>query len=111
MTREEARAAAEKARQQQQKAQDDEPAALATVRLDTVKAKPVRWLVPDLIPRGNLTMIAGDGGHGKSAATLDLIARLSKGEPAFGLDYKPGGPAESLLISCEDDLADTVVPR
>jgi hypothetical protein len=31
--------------------------------------------------------------------------------PCFGLDYTPGPPGDVLLICCEDDLADTVVPR
>lgn len=84
---------------------------LVTSRLSDVQVRPVKWLVPDLIPRGKLTMIAGDGGHGKSSTTLDLIACVSTGRPAFGLEYDAPGPAQCLLISCEDDLADTVVPR
>ena len=84
---------------------------LKTTRLSDVKARPVRWLVPDLIPLGKLTMIAGDGGHGKSSTTLDLAAALTKGRAAFGLKYDAPPPCEVLLISCEDDLADTVVPR
>jgi hypothetical protein len=56
-------------------------------------------------------MLAGDGGHAKSAMTLDLAACLTMGRPCLGLTYEPLPPAEVLLISCEDDLADTIVPR
>src|SRR5262245_46159271 len=52
------------------------PGELVCRRLSEVKAKPVSWLVPGLVPLGKLTMIAGDGGHGKSSTTLDLIACL-----------------------------------
>jgi RecA-family ATPase len=68
-------------------------------------------LVPGIIPLGKLVMLAGDGGHGKSAMTLDLAACLTTGRPCLGLTYAPLPPAEVLLISCEDDLADTIVPR
>ncbi len=63
------------------------------------------------MPLGKLVLIAGDGGHGKSSLTLHLAAALTRSLPAFGLQYDPPAPAEVLLISCEDDFADTVVPR
>jgi hypothetical protein len=84
---------------------------LVTTCLADVKPRPVEWLVPGLIPLGKLTMLAGDGGHGKSSITLDLAACISTGRPCFGLNYQAHKPAEVLLFSCEDDLADTVVPR
>src|SRR5262249_11284853 len=84
---------------------------LATTRLDLIQPKPVRWLVPGYFPQGKLVLLAGDGGHGKSALTLDMAACLTTGRPCLGLDYRPPPPAEVLLISCEDDFADTVIPR
>lgn len=84
---------------------------LATTCLAGIQPEPVRWLVPKVIPLGKLVLVAGDGGHCKSTLTLHLAARLSRGLPCFGLKYDPLLPAESLLVSCEDDFADTVVPR
>jgi hypothetical protein len=75
-----------------------------------VPMRPVDWLVPDLLPAGKLVLMAGEGGLGKSTLTLDLAARLSRGEPAFGLDYPPV-QGRALMASCEDDREDTVVPR
>jgi archaellum biogenesis ATPase FlaH len=63
----------------------------------------VDWLWPKRIPRGTLTLLAGDPGLGKSLLTIDLAARLSRGE--FG------DPAVTLLATAEDLLAATVVPR
>jgi hypothetical protein len=87
------------------------PVGLATTCLDTIRPIPVRWLVPGYYPLGKLILLAGDGGHGKSTMTLDLAACLTTGGPCFGLAYEPLPPADVLLISCEDDFADTVVPR
>jgi AAA domain len=84
---------------------------LATTRLDEIKPVPIRWLVPGYIPLGKLVLLAGDGGHGKSALTLQMTACITRGLPCFGLEYDAGLPADVLLISCEDDYGDTVVPR
>lgn len=84
---------------------------LVTTTLDTVRPEPVRYLVPDLIPLGKLVMFAGKGGVGKTEITLDLTAAVTTGRPAFGLSYPSTDPANVLLISCEDDPADTIVPR
>jgi hypothetical protein len=89
----------------------DTPKGLATTRLDTISPQPVRWLVPGYLPRGKLVMLAGDGGHGKSTLTLHLTACLTTGRPCFGVAYEPLPACEVLLVSCEDDYADTVVPR
>jgi hypothetical protein len=88
-----------------------EPAGLATTCLATVRPVPVRWLVPGYLPLGKLILLAGDGGHGKSTLTLDLAACLTTGRPCLGLDHEPLQASDVLLISCEDDFADTVVLR
>src|SRR5262249_40576800 len=84
---------------------------LAATRLDMVKSRPLRWLVPNILPLGKLVMFAGDGGLGKSLVTLGLTADLTRGRPCLGLDYPDPVRGEVLLISCEDDLADTIAPR
>jgi putative DNA primase/helicase len=74
-----------------------------------VKPEPLTWLWKDKIPLGKLTIFAGDPSRGKSLVTVDIAARLSRGE-AF-----PDGVAaeicDSLFLSAEDDAADTVAPR
>lgn len=81
------------------------------VSLDQVKPEPVEWLWPGRVPLGKLTLFAGQPGLGKSFATLDMAARISK-----GLDwpdrYGTGNQAGSvILLSAEDDPADTLRPR
>jgi hypothetical protein len=84
---------------------------IAMTCLATIRPVPVRWLVPDYFPLGKLVLLAGDGGHGKSTLTLDLTACLTTGRPCFGLEHEALAPADVLLVCCEDDFADTVVPR
>lgn len=78
---------------------------------ETLTMRPTRWLVPDFIPRGGLTVIAGDGGEGKSAITLHLAAMVGRGEPCLGLNYDPPPPARVILAGCEDAAETTVLPR
>lgn len=87
------------------------PPGLATTRLDLIRPEPVRWLVEGLIPLGKLTLFAGDGGHGKTTLTLELAAGVSTGRPVLGIPSATPTVGEVLLVSCEDDFGDTIVPR
>jgi hypothetical protein len=84
---------------------------LSTTRLDSIQPQPVRYLIPERLPVGKLVLAAGEGGQGKSTITLGVTADLTAGRPCFGLTYDAPPPCDVLLISCEDDFADTIVPR
>ena len=80
------------------------------VRIADVKAERVEWLWPGWLPVGKLVVVEGDPGEGKSTLTLDLAARLSRGSPLP--DGAEGGePADVVLLSAEDGIADTIRPR
>lgn len=86
-----------------------EPAASVTT-LAGVTPERVRWLWPGRLPVGKLVVIDGDPSAGKSTMTLDLAARLSGG--GVWPDGVPvGEPGDVLVMSAEDGLADTIVPR
>ena len=79
--------------------------------LADVEAEPVQWLWPTRMALGKLTMLAGDPGLGKSFVSLDMAARVSSGfawPDCPNFDNPAGGV---VLISAEDDLADTIRPR
>jgi AAA domain-containing protein len=82
-----------------------------TVRtLADIPAERVVWLWPGRLPLGKLVVLDGDPSTGKSTLTLDLAARVSTG--TAWPDGAPGTtPAGVLLLSAEDGLADTIVPR
>jgi hypothetical protein len=86
-------------------------ARLATTCLAEIRPQPLRWFVPGYLPLGKVVLLAGDGGHGKSCLTLHMVACLTRGRPCLGLRYANPLEGEALVISCEDDYADTVVPR
>jgi hypothetical protein len=82
---------------------------LVMVRLADVEPKPIAWLWPARFPRGKLSIIAGDPGLGKSLLTLDMIARVTRGRAWPDGTHCQAG--EAILLSAEDEGADTIRPR
>ena len=77
--------------------------------MDEVQSKRISWLWRGRIPLGKLTLLDGDPGKLKSAITLDLAARISTGRDMP--DNTPGLTGGVVLLSYEDDPADTIRPR
>lgn len=94
--------------QAMQSAEADAP---VIVRLDTVTPRKVLWLWHHGIPRGKLTLLAGDGGIGKSLLTMDLAQRVSSGRPWPDSLGEPNPAGGVVIVSAEDDVDDTIVPR
>ena len=76
-----------------------------------VNPAPTIWLWENKIPLGQMTLIAGKPGGGKSTVALDIIARVT-----MGADWPDGakntlGPRKVVLAAAEDDRSTTIVPR
>lgn len=84
---------------------------LVVLRADTVTPRPRAWLWEGYAPRGKLVVIDGDPGDGKSSVTLDLAARVTRGDVMPDGSPGYGHPRDVVVVSPEDDPADTVVPR
>ena len=81
------------------------------VNLGTVVPKSIRWLWPGRVAIGKLTTIAGEPGLGKSQLALDMSSRVTTGNP-WPDDPEGFNEAGSVvLLSAEDDIEDTIVPR
>ncbi|NLG65123.1 MAG: AAA family ATPase [Actinobacteria bacterium] len=88
---------------------EDGPRRLVLLPMDQVQPAAVEWLWQDRLPRGKLSVIAGDPGLGKSYLTLRIAATISSGGP-----WPDAGRADAgsvLIVSAEDDYADTIRPR
>lgn len=84
--------------------------AVISARLSEIEAKPIRWLWPGRIARGKVSMIAGHPGLGKSQITTSLAAIVSRGG-VWPVDRVACERGSVLLLSAEDDSADTIRPR
>jgi len=72
------------------------------------KQTQINWLEKGRIAMGKVTLIAGDPGLGKSFMTLELCARVSRGEcGSADINHLP----QAVILSAEDDAGDTIRPR
>lgn len=84
----------------------------AVVRiLSEVTPRKIEWLWPQRIAIGKLCILAGRPGLGKSLLTTDLAARISTGTPFPDCRDVVNPPGDVVMLNCEDDIEDTVVPR
>lgn len=86
------------------------PRALMTRSLDTVQMRAIDWLWTGWIPKGYITIWAGETGAGKSTVLADVAARVSTGAPWPG-DYQPRQPGRVLWLGSEDGIEELTVPR
>lgn len=70
---------------------------------------PINWLWKHRIARGKLNIIAGHPGVAKSQITQFMAATVSTGGTWPDGTQSPTGSC--VIVSCEDDAADTIVPR
>lgn len=75
-----------------------------------VQTEPVEWLWYPYIPLGKLTVLQGDPGEGKSTFALNIVARITTGQPMP--DGAPVTGKRVAIYQCaEDGIADTIKPR
>ncbi len=79
--------------------------------LADVEPKPVEWLWPYRLAVGKLNLIMGDPDLGKSFLTLDIASRVSMGRPWPDNPHGENPASNVIVLSCEDDPADTIRPR
>lgn len=81
---------------------------LRVTRGTDVKMQRVRWIMPDWIPAGSLTLMAGREGLGKSTIAAAVCAAITRGQLEGELH---GRPANVLYVHSEDSREFTVAPR
>ncbi len=88
-----------------------QPQGVRRVRLraaSTFTPRPVHWCWENRVPRGELSLLAGREGIGKSTVAYTLVAQLSRGTLP-GDCY--GTPRAVFVAATEDSWEHTIVPR
>ena len=67
---------------------------------ETIPDEPLEWLIPGLIPRGELVLCAGPSECGKSTFFASVIAHVTGACSFNGLDLLP--PSRALLFALEE---------
>lgn len=84
---------------------------LILTTLDKIEPEAMRWIWTTRIALGNVTLIAGDPGLGKSMLTHEIAARVTMGERIADDPIDTPVHGEVLLFTAEDSLSKTVRPR
>ncbi len=105
---------------------------LKLINMESVKVEQIEWLLYPFIPFGKVTIIQGDPGEGKTTMVLQIIAKLTRGEPiVLNLQSQkeaqkdneenlkqevlsqdnPIQPVNVIYQTAEDGLGDTIKPR
>ena len=79
-------------------------------RASDIEPQPVKWLWPGRIAIGKVTIIAGEPGLGKSQLTCSVAAAVTSGG-AWPCDEGQALQGTVIILSAEDDAADTIRPR
>jgi len=83
---------------------------LEVLCLADVQAKPIEWLWKNWVAVGKVSILAGEGGIGKSTILCDLAARTTTGDT--WPDHAAGTvPGSVIILAAEDDVEDTLAPR
>ena len=81
--------------------------------LSDIPAQQVHWLWPGRIARGKVTVFAGHPGVGKSQLALAIaaIAAIVTSGGCWPVDGFRAERGSAVMLSAEDDAADTIRPR
>jgi hypothetical protein len=92
------------------KKQAPETANLHSIRADKVKMTAVKWLWPGRFAYGKLGLVSGLPDEGKGQFLWFVAARATRGG-SWPCGEGEASIGDVLVLQCEDDLSDTVVPR
>lgn len=89
-----------------------EPRQLVARCLNTVQMRAIDWLWIGWIPKGYITIWAGETGAGKSTVLADVTARVTTGAPWPGEQANAQRePGRVLWLGSEDGIEELTVPR
>lgn len=93
--------------------EEPEPCEYRVVRAADVTPRRIGWLWHGRIPHGMQTIIDADPAVGKSTLSMEIAARVSRGQrlpghPILALDPEP---LSVLVLNAEDSVDTTIVPR
>lgn len=87
------------------------------VSMNDVEEIEIEWLVKEYIPKGQITLLAGDGGSGKTSVVCQIVASVSSGKPCFMLEdtiftnVERQEPQTVLFFSAEDSMQHVLKKR
>ena len=70
---------------------------IKAVSMSDIEEEDVEWLVPNYIPSGQITLLVGDGGQGKTSIWCNLVAGITSGRKTI---FDTGNPFSDFPSRC-----------
>ena len=80
-------------------------------KMSEIKVKPIEWVIPGVVPRGELTLLGGDGGVGKGLYLAQMIAYVTTGETSGFFPDHLTSTGTVIIFSGEDQMDAVWKPR
>ena len=74
-------------------------------KMSEIKVKPIEWVIPGVVPRGELTLLGGDGGVGKGLYLAQMIAYVTTDETSGFFPDRPTNTGTVIIFSGEDQMS------
>ena len=87
--------------QRRQEQAESELAGLGFLNGDEIEVEPIQYIMPGVMARGELSLIIGAAGSGKTKVAIARAAKLTNGEPIDGVPVR-NGPHKVAIISFEE---------
>ena len=81
-----------------------------TTTASEIQSRPISWLLNPYLPLGTVTILFGDGGFGKSFATLAIAAAISRGQLLPGMEA-PFPTSDVIIQNAENAWPTVIKPR
>jgi RecA/RadA recombinase len=84
---------------------------LKLINMESVEVEEIKWLLYPFIPYGKVTIIQGDPGEGKTTMVLQIIAKLTRGEPILPASFEKRKEPERADAITDENKADMDVSK
>jgi RecA-family ATPase len=81
-----------------------------TTTASDIESRSVAWLFEPYLPMGTVSILIGDGGEGKSFASLAIAAAVTRGTPLFGASTALP-PSDVIIQNAENPWPFVIKPR
>lgn len=87
------------------------PSSSGFQRMSEIASRALEWTVPGLIPKGELSILGGDGGVGKGLYVAQLVAYVTTGKATDFFSEPSTSTGNVVIFSAEDQLDAVLKPR
>lgn len=87
---------------------------IRALSMSEVEEEPVEWLIPNYIPSGQISLLVGDGGQGKTSIWCNLVAGITTGKKTVleeAIPFEGNGKGRKCMFFSSEDSVPKVLKK